>query len=175
MFLRSLITAAIVSVVAAGSCARDYTVKDGDICDKISAAEGVSTYQLAVVNNGTVDDECSNLVPGEKLCLGYQGSDCNIVYVVVAGDVCDVVSAAHNISTSILYQNNPQINSDCTNIYIGEVLCVATTVTVPPPVGDKSFPIPSTATPAVPSKTPTPSPQPDSGNDEEDLPWCDEL
>ena len=31
------------TVVAAGSCTREYTVKDGDYCDKISASEGVST------------------------------------------------------------------------------------------------------------------------------------
>ena len=60
MFIRSLVTAAMVSsesriatlfgqladphsTVAVAHCVREYTVKEGDYCDKISAAEGVST------------------------------------------------------------------------------------------------------------------------------------
>lgn len=31
------------TVVAAGSCVRQYTVQQGDTCDKISAAQNVST------------------------------------------------------------------------------------------------------------------------------------
>ena len=30
------------------------------------------------------------------------------------------------MSNSTLYSNNPQINPDCSNIYVGEVLCVDT-------------------------------------------------
>jgi hypothetical protein len=33
----------------------------------------------------------------------------------------------YGMSNDTLYNNNPQIDSDCTNIYIGEVLCVDTT------------------------------------------------
>jgi len=175
MFFRYVVTAALVSLVAAGPCVRDYVVKEGDYCDKISAAEGVSTYQLAVINNGIIDDECSNLVPNQKICLGYEGEDCTTVYTVVADDTCDAIASAHNMNTTILHENNPQIDTECSNIYIGEVLCVASTVIVPPPAGDKTYPIPSTATPAVPTKTPEPTNKDDGDDDEEDLPWCDEL
>ena len=142
-------------------------------------------YQLAVINNGIIDDECSNLMPNQRICLGYEGEDCTTVYsklfnfllvrsltrptAVVGGDTCDAIAAAHNVNTTLLYENNRQINPECTNIYIGEVLCVASKVIVPPPADGKSFPIPSTATPANPSKTPEPN------DDDEDLPWCDEL
>jgi hypothetical protein len=91
---------------------------------------------------------------------------------VVGGDTCDAVAAAHSVNTTLLHENNPQINPECTNIYIGEVLCVASTVIVPPPANGKSFPIPSTAIPANPTQTPEPSTDDD---DEEDLPWCDEI
>lgn len=83
----------------------------------------------------------------------------------------------HNLNSTVFYENNRQINSECTNIYIGEVLCVASTITVPPPVEGKPYPIPSTAVPANPSKTPAPSnnsSESDDGDDD-DLPWCDEL
>lgn len=93
------------------------------------------------------------------------------------GDTCDAVAAAHNVNTTLLYENNPQINPECTNIYIGEVLCVASSVIVPPPAGGKSFPMPSTATPANPAYTPAPSTDggDDSYDDDDSLPWCDEL
>jgi LysM repeat protein len=100
---------------------------------------------------------------------------------VAKGDTCDAIAAAHNVNTTLVHENNPQINPDCSNIYIGEVLCVASSVIVPPPASGKSFPMPSTATPAVPSPTPQPTqlqsqPNNDDGDDDDDdLPWCDEL
>jgi len=189
MFFRSLVVASIVSL-AAGHCVREYTVKEGDYCDKISASQGVSTYQLAVINNyGPINDDCTNLTPNQKICLGYEGADCTTVYTVVKGDTCDAIATAHNVNTTLLYENNPQIDTECSNIYVGEVLCVASTVIVPPPAG-KPLTVPSTAVLAPPTTTPTPSnptpnttpsttpsTTPDYGgdDDDEDLPYCDEL
>jgi len=197
MFLRYIVTAAIVSFVAAGPCTRQYTVKDGDYCDKISVSQGVSTYQLAVINNGIINGDCSNLVSNQQICLGYQGEDCTSVYTVVKGDTCDAVAAAHKVNTTLLHENNPQIDTECSNIYIGEVLCVASTVIVPPPAGNKPPSVPPTATlanpppstptpqpststpkPSTPTSQPpsyTPQPEEDNDNDDDDLPWCDEL
>lgn len=175
MFFRTLVVAAIVSVVAAGSCVRQYTVKAGDICDGISASQKVSTYQLATINKGIINDQCSNLVPNETICLGYQGEDCTTVYTVKKDDTCDAIAAANKVNTTLLHENNPQINPDCKNIYIGEVLCVANSVIVPPPAGNPP-PMPSTAIPAVPSSTPPPNGGGDYDyDDDEDLPYCDEL
>ena len=80
-----------------------------------------SRYQLAVVNSIDVDTQCNNLMPGEDLCLGWQGEDCDTTYVVQPNDDCDLITGMAGINDTILYLNNPQINSDCTNIYIGEV------------------------------------------------------
>lgn len=176
--------------VFAAQCSRTYVVKEGDICDSISAANNVSTYQLAAVNQGTIDSTCNNLVPGETICLAQSGQDCGHVYVVALGDTCDVVGAKFGINSTVLYQNNPQINQDCTNLYIGEVLCIGggSNPPSPPPAGVKVQP-PSTAIPAGPwatgvhptssttpsYTTPTTSPSPSSNGDDENLPWCDEL
>ena len=167
MFSKSLLAALALPFVAQfvaadNTCTRSYTVQEGDICDSISAANNVSTYQFAVVNHGSVDDECDNLAPGQSYCLGWQGEDCTTTYVVQANDDCDIIAAAANINTTILYLNNPQIDDACSNIYIGEVLCTSDSVQVPPapagyPTGEG--PIPPTATPA---------------NPDDDLPWCDE-
>ncbi|KIK63952.1 hypothetical protein GYMLUDRAFT_424889 [Collybiopsis luxurians FD-317 M1] len=157
-----------VQSVAAQACARNYTVQDGDYCDSISAAQNVSTYQLATVNAGVFNSDCTNLQPGTTICLGYEGQDCSTTYVVQAQDTCDLITNSYNINSTLLYGNNPQINSDCTNIYVGEVLCVAGTIAAPP-AGSATVntAIPSTATAAA-SATPT-------DGDDEDLPYCDEL
>lgn len=152
----------------ANPCVRTYTIQQGDICDSISAAQQVSTYQLAVINAGIIDATCSNLVPGNTICLGYQDQDCTTTYVVKANDTCDQITSAQGTNSTMLWANNPQIDSVCDNIYIGEVLCVAGSVIVPPPpTTPVPTNIPSTATPAVPSST--------TSSSTDDLPWCDEL
>ena len=79
------------------------------------------SYQLAVVNIDTINSDCSNLYPGESLCLGWSGEDCSTVHVVRMDDTCDEVAADHGINTTMLYFNNPQLDSECSNLYIGEV------------------------------------------------------
>jgi LysM repeat protein len=188
----------IAQSVFAADCVRSYTIKEGDICDRISAAKNVSTYQLAVINVGIIDSKCSNLVPNKSICLGYSGEDCTTTYVVQPDDSCDLISSKHGINSTILYFNNPQINEACTNIYVGEVLCVSKTVQVPP--ANPNFPPPAVSIPVTataPHATTTPAPTPSSapaaasptttpasndnsntnqdGEDDEDLPFCDEI
>jgi len=78
------------------------------------------------VNNPEVNDACDNLVPDTEICLGESGMDCTKVYTVVAGDTCEWIQEMYGMTEDVLYGNNPQINAECTNIYIGEVLCVDT-------------------------------------------------
>ena len=47
---------------------------------------GASTFQLAVVNEATIDESCDNLVPDTTICLGQTGYDCTKVYTVVANE-----------------------------------------------------------------------------------------
>ncbi|KAI0662626.1 hypothetical protein C8Q70DRAFT_571745 [Cubamyces menziesii] len=195
MFARSVVAAFvavpfIAQVAFAGSCTRTYTVQEGDWCDTISAAQKVSTYQLAVVNSGSINSGCDNLQPGQVLCLGTEGEDCSTTHVVQPDDTCDGITANYNINATLLYANNPQIASDCGNLYIGEVLCVANSVAVPSPISGSPLPaatIPATATPVkatsttvtpfstsatISSATPTETADDD---DDDDLPYCDEL
>lgn len=173
MLVFPLIAVAFSSVfvhVLATSCTRTYTVQNGDICDSISAANNVSTYQLAVVNP-EINHDCTNLLPGQQLCLGHSGEDCTTTYVVKLNDDCNIVSSAYNINATVLSHNNPQLNADCSNMYIGEVLCVAGAVTVPPPGSEPpATNIPATATSAKPHNTGSPDHHDD---DDDDLPWCD--
>ncbi|OSD06017.1 carbohydrate-binding module family 50 protein [Trametes coccinea BRFM310] len=142
-------------------------------------------YQLAVVNANSIDSGCDNLQVGQVLCLGTEGEDCKTTHVVQQDETCDLITGTYNINATLLYANNPQIDSQCDNLYIGEVLCVAPTVAVPSPIAGSPIPaatIPATATPAnVATTSATPSPTSSSAaptatsDDDEDLPWCDEL
>ncbi|KAG6328517.1 hypothetical protein ID866_10572 [Astraeus odoratus] len=172
----NFVVLAAAQIAAASSCTRTYTVQSGDICDSISAANHVSTYQLAVVNYPNIDPGCTNLVPGSTICLGNEGEDCQTTYVVQLGDTCDGVSSMAYVNNTILYLNNPQINADCSNLYVGEVLCTASTVIVPPAPGGGSS-TPSSTVPVVPPPSATPADPGysygDGGDGEDDLPWCE--
>lgn len=89
---------------------------------------GVSTFQLALVNTPAINDNCDNLMPNQTVCLGIEGQDCTKVYTVVEGDTCNWITEMYGMDLDTLYANNPQINDECTNAYIGEVLCVDTEV-----------------------------------------------
>ena len=52
--------------------------------------------------------------------------------MVQDSDTCDTILAQFNLNSTILAQNNPNIDSACDNLYTGEVLCVAPTVVAPP-------------------------------------------
>ncbi|KAH9853199.1 hypothetical protein C2E23DRAFT_823630 [Lenzites betulinus] len=185
MFARSVVAAFVAvpfvaQVAFAASCTRSYTVKEGDWCDTISAANNASTYQLAVVNP-SIDSSCTNLEVGQTLCLGTEGEDCQNTHVVQSGDDCDVLTGTFNINSTMLYANNPQIDSECTNLYVGEVVCVANTVAVPAVPSGSATPavvIPTTAVPvkttSVAATSTSAAPEP-TETDDEDLPWCDEL
>ncbi|TFY68153.1 hypothetical protein EVG20_g3668 [Dentipellis fragilis] len=176
MFARSalsaLVAVAFASSALASACARNYTVQAGEYCDLISAAKNVSTYQLAVINSDAINTECTNLQPGQNICLGTQGEDCNTTYVVQPDDTCDGIMQAQALNATIFFANNPQlkpeVNPDCTNLYIGEVVCTAKSVLVPPAPANGQIPattIPASAQPASPTV----------GGDDDDLPFCDEI
>jgi len=102
------------------------------------------------------------------------------------------------INDTMLYTNNPQIDDVCSNIYIGEVLCVANTAVSPAEVEGRlvgttggepagppaQVPYPAAknrkakSTPAASSSiapTPTPTPAPEYNDEnEDDLPECED-
>ncbi|OCH85664.1 hypothetical protein OBBRIDRAFT_762658 [Obba rivulosa] len=198
MFARSAVVAFVAlpllaQISFAKTCARTYTVQDGDICDGISAAHNVSTYQLAVANP-SIDSACNNLQSGQSLCLGYEGEDCSTTHVVKLGDTCDDIAQTYGFNATVLNNLNPQLDAQCDNLYVGEVVCVSNTASVPAPPAGSSLPaatIPATAIPANPSVTPTavptsvapaptsaapaPSSSASGDDDDDDLPFCDEL
>jgi len=153
MFANTLLAALVALPLLANSalaatCSRTYTVKEGDWCDTISATNNASTYQLSTVNPD-IDNLCSNLEVGWTLCLGFEGTDCTSTYVVQPDDTVDAIAASHSFNATILFLNNPQIDDDGSNLYVGEVLAVCNAVTVPEATtGSTGQGIPSNASPA---------------------------
>ena len=100
------------------------------------------SFQLANANKDAIDSFCDNIFPGEvqfnhlralflvfpanggpaqNLCLGLEGEDCTAVVAIQSGDSCSAIASAANIPVSTLLANNPNVNTDCSNIYPGEV------------------------------------------------------
>ena len=61
------------------------------------------------------------LVHPQSLCLGLVNQDCSTVAVVQASDSCGGIASAAGIPVTTLLANNPNVQSDCSNIYPGEV------------------------------------------------------
>ncbi|KAF8217393.1 hypothetical protein K438DRAFT_1557215, partial [Mycena galopus ATCC 62051] len=51
-------------------------------------------------------------------------SGCGFTYTVVSGDTCSTIESKTGASDSQLHALNRSINIDCTNLQIGEVLCL---------------------------------------------------
>ncbi|KAF8147941.1 RlpA-like double-psi beta-barrel-protein domain-containing protein-containing protein [Mycena galopus ATCC 62051] len=49
---------------------------------------------------------------------------CTKTYTVVAGDYCEEIETMFGITDAELHAWNPSINSGCTNLQIGQILCV---------------------------------------------------
>lgn len=58
----------------------------------------------------------------QPICLGFTGQDCIQTHVVISGDSCYAIALSANISGTVLADNNPNINTACSNIYPGEVI-----------------------------------------------------
>lgn len=115
-----------VALAAVDGCTRSATVEAGDTCDSISHKYGASTFQLALVNEAVIAENCDNLEPDQTVCLGIKGTDCTKVYTVQPNDTCAWIEEMYGTSLDTLRSNNPQIDEECSNIYINEVLCIDT-------------------------------------------------
>ncbi|KAI0204913.1 hypothetical protein F4808DRAFT_314831 [Astrocystis sublimbata] len=129
-------------------CTATYTVRSGDSCNKIRDHFG-DTFTLAEFYswNPEVNSFCSNLYPGEIVCIG-QGdnggappacpvpvktgiiSNCDSCYKVKSGDSCAGIFTGKNITRAEFLAWNPDLDSGCTNLEIGYNYCVGVSDTL---------------------------------------------
>ncbi|KAJ6586053.1 hypothetical protein B0H19DRAFT_926346, partial [Mycena capillaripes] len=50
---------------------------------------------------------------------------CAQTYTVVSGDTCSAIESKTGVSDAQLHALNPAINSGCTNLQVGQTLCVS--------------------------------------------------
>ncbi|KAI0550704.1 hypothetical protein F4679DRAFT_583373 [Xylaria curta] len=130
------------------NCTATYTVQSGDNCNKIRDTFGdIFTLAQFYSWNPEVDSFCSNLFPGEVVCVGVGNpsgsppacpvpvkpgliSNCDSCYKVVDGDSCSGIETSKNITLTEFLAWNPDLNSGCTNLEIGYNYCVGVSETV---------------------------------------------
>ncbi|KAL4966909.1 uncharacterized protein BDV14DRAFT_207712 [Aspergillus stella-maris] len=137
------------------NCGEYYQVRRGDYCDSIADRFSIG-LQLFEDINPSIDDECTNLVPGLWYCvLPTRDWDATITttitatyttapapttsgttdqcyewYVVRAGDTCDMISAVYGVPVEDIRLWNPSLNSECSNLRSGRAYCVHGEVTL---------------------------------------------
>ncbi|KAK6066642.1 LysM domain-containing protein-like protein 1 [Seiridium cupressi] len=117
-------------------------VQSGDYCNKIRDQFN-DTWSLDdfYAWNPEVDNVCSNLYPGEVVCVGMNDtstvppacpvpvqpglvSNCAKCYEAVELDNCYNITEAEGISLDDFHLWNPSIDAACTNILLGYNYCV---------------------------------------------------
>jgi LysM repeat protein len=110
-----------VLCILGGSCSQSYTVISGDMCNAIAAKFGV-TASAIISANPAINSGCTNLQIGQILCI--PGGSCAQSYTVISGDTCNAIAAKFGVTAAAIISENPAINSGCTNLQIGQVLCI---------------------------------------------------
>ncbi|KAI1470953.1 carbohydrate-binding module family 50 protein [Daldinia caldariorum] len=122
-------------------CASTYTVLSGDTCNAIiSKFNNSFTLDQFYSWNPEVAKDCSNLWPGEQVCVAIQkepsqpgcpaptatgiSASCNACYHVVEGDNCWAITQSKHISLDDFRKWNPSIDAACSNLQLGYNYCV---------------------------------------------------
>lgn len=129
-------------------CAEFYTVQASDSCPSIESKFFISNAAFLALNAG-LNSQCTNLIAGVAYCVlsvfppssstdtgppsnvavGTITTGCTQYYTVVSGDSCGAIETKFNITDSLFHSMNPEIDSGCTNILVGEAYCVQTSNT----------------------------------------------
>ncbi|KAL3456377.1 hypothetical protein BJX64DRAFT_41437 [Aspergillus heterothallicus] len=96
-----------------------YIVVAGDDCGTIAREHGVPRASLILAN--ALRPDCANLWTGQVLCVPQS---CRL-YPVTLGTTCEAISSINNISIDELYEWNPYLNSECTNLIAGDEVCIS--------------------------------------------------
>ncbi|KAI8963340.1 carbohydrate-binding module family 50 protein [Daldinia sp. FL1419] len=122
------------------NCKTTYSVVSGDTCNAIiSKFNNSFTLDQFYAMNPQVAKDCSNLYPGEQVCVALKDSNnvtcpapaspgqpanCKACYHVVEGDNCWTVTQANGISFDDFRKWNPAIDASCSNLQLGWNYCV---------------------------------------------------
>jgi hypothetical protein len=92
------------------------------------------------------------------VCISSPPAACSQQYTVQEGDTCTSIATAAAIPVQQLYSLNPSINEECTNIQIGQLLCLTDSASTQPVSSNPAPPPPPPASPPRPPTSPLPTP-----------------
>ncbi|KAL0064858.1 Chitinase 2 [Marasmius tenuissimus] len=129
--LFSFVVVAQALVARGPTCTQQYTVQSGDSCNAIENYFKLAPGTVRSLNS-LVNAQCTNLYPGQSLCLstsssnpsGGGGASCSQSYTVQSGDSCSKIENRFGLNAGSVVQSNPSVNAQCTNLYPGQVLCL---------------------------------------------------
>lgn len=114
------------------TCWKSTVVATGQTCASIAIANNV-TMENVLQLNPDLDTSCDNLFPGDTICVqGFVIPDlsppvvvpkCTANYTVVSGDSCITIAQTFDTYVAQIVGLNPSLNTQCTNIAVGQVLC----------------------------------------------------
>ncbi|MCK6564631.1 MAG: LysM peptidoglycan-binding domain-containing protein [Dehalococcoidia bacterium] len=116
------------------SGSKSYTVKPGDNCGAIAAEFGITVAELLKANR-TIDENCSNLRPGDVLKIpggstgGTTGGGATAgtptpkpsgkEYTVQSGDTCNAIAQSYGVDLQKLIALN-NLDPECLNLQVGQ-------------------------------------------------------
>jgi LysM repeat protein len=104
------------------SCIQKYPVSSGDTCSSIGAEFGLTGTAISSANP-TINSGCTNLQLGQSLCI--PDKSCMLKHIVASSnETCNEIGAEFNVTASDIISANPIINSGCTNLQVGLILCI---------------------------------------------------
>ncbi|KAI1354385.1 carbohydrate-binding module family 50 protein [Xylaria sp. FL0043] len=95
----------------ASNCNRFYLVQNGDICDTIAAAEGISVSDLYAWNPAVGINTCKDLDVGDYICVGVIG----FTPTTSTAPTTTTTALGNGITTPTPYQTG--MVSDCNDFY----------------------------------------------------------
>ncbi|KAJ7713613.1 hypothetical protein B0H16DRAFT_1620823 [Mycena metata] len=132
----------VASGTLTGSCTEYYIALPGDTCATIENTFGISLTQIIALNP-EINSQCTNFFAEEAYCVSsaaITGPPANLVvgsltpaegcveyYTIESGDTCNLVAGEWGLSFAQFVALNPEINAQCTNLFLGLAYCVAGT------------------------------------------------
>ncbi|KAL7333342.1 hypothetical protein PS15p_202250 [Mucor circinelloides] len=130
--IKSVIIVAAASTVSAFSWRSGIAIVHGNLSIPVNANFAASYLapfapEDAVEQPFELIDDHEDLITnrhGNIVSLRKRGDDCQKYHKAVSGDNCYTLALKYNVAEKSLYEWNDQINSKCTNLYIGKSYCV---------------------------------------------------
>ncbi|KAL7934419.1 hypothetical protein V8C35DRAFT_327295 [Trichoderma chlorosporum] len=131
----------------ASNCNKFHKVVSGDTCSVLASSNGISLDDFYSWNPA-VGSSCTSLVLDYYVCVGIIGTggsttskpgngistpgpvqtgivgNCNSFHLVVSGDTCADIASKSGISLDSFYAWNPAVKNDCTQLLVGDYVCV---------------------------------------------------